>query len=178
MKLIVFVILSFVLMLSSCVSHKSTTRSETRIAEFVDSAKVVNNNTKYYVDTTKKSSSVAEVIKIEFFDPVRNAKEFKTPAEDPGDDDEEEGGEDYHHRWPPGIKSIEYKKINRHDQESGVIHNEMALSDSSKYVSQNNNDSKTYDKKKPVVPWWRWVIFVIVIITGLFFVIRCLNRKE
>lgn len=178
MKKIIFLFIAL-LSLFSCSTTKKM--SEVTTSEKKRSDKIENEKTyvETKIDTSKLANLEVTYTRIEFFDPARNTKEYKSgPESEEGSTDEsDESVPNSKVVKPPdkgSVKSIESWTIKQTEEDKGQSAS-TSISDKNKKESEAiDNDTSSTNQEAPAPdPYrWRYLFYTLVLIVGVLIYLK------
>ncbi len=155
--------------------------SEVTTSEKKRSDKIENEKTylETKIDTSRLDNLEVTYTRIEFFDPARNSKEYKSgPESEEGNTDSiEESAPTSKVVKPPGkgsVKSIESWTIKKTKEDKGQSAS-TSISDKNKKESEAvDNDTTSTNQESPAPdPYrWRYLFYTLVLIVGVLIYIK------
>lgn len=178
MKKIIFFFIALLSLLSCSTTKKTSevTTSEKKRSDIIENEKTYVETK---IDTSKLSNLEVTYTRIEFFDPARNSKEYKSgpESEDSNKDGIEKTFPNDKVVKPPDIgsvKSIESWTIKKTKEDKGESTSINATDKNKKTSEAVDNDTSSTSKKAPAPdPYrWRYIFYILVLIVGIFIYLK------
>lgn len=178
MKKIIFLFIALLSLLSCSTTKKM---SEVTTSEKKQSDKIENEKTyvETKIDTSKLANLEVTYTRIEFFDPARNTKEYKSgpESEEGSTDATEESVPNGKVVKPPGkgsVKSIESWTIKQTKENKGQSVSTNVSDKNKKESDLVDNDTSSTSQEAPAPdPYrWRYLFYTLVLIVGVLIYLK------
>lgn len=178
MKKIIFLFIALLSMLSCSTTKKMSevTYSEKKRSDVIENEKTYVETK---IDTSKYSNLEITYTRIEFYNPTRNLKEYKSgpESEEGSEDTTDEAFQNGKVVKPPdkgSVKSVESWTIKKTKEYKGESTSMNAI-DKNKKTSdaiEDNTNSTTKEAPAPDPYRWRYLFYILVLIVGVFIYLK------